>query len=79
MWWGLYLIAVGETRGWATFFSALLITVLLRYATGCPYIENKYAENEEWKQYTQETNMMVPWVWKGDSQVAAKVSNSEAK
>ena len=47
LWWGIYLIACSVEYGWITFFSALFITLLIRFVSGVPLLENKYKERPE--------------------------------
>lgn len=61
LWWGVWLIACSNQYGWATFFAPLFITVLVRYVSGVPLLEKKYAGRPDWEQYCQETNVFVPW------------------
>ena len=69
MWWGLYLIAIGEDLGWITFYSALFITLLIRFVSGVPFPEKKYANNPEWQSYCRETNVFCLWFYKEDKQI----------
>jgi steroid 5-alpha reductase family enzyme len=48
MWWGLWIIACGIENGVYTVFSCIFITFLLRFVSGVPFPEKKYANNEEW-------------------------------
>ena len=61
MWWGIWLIACGVSKGWITVYSAIFITLMLRFVSGVPYPENKYKDNEEWKHYCKQTNVFCPW------------------
>ena len=65
MWWGVYLIAcnVGE-RGYLTFYSAMLITLLVRFVSGVPLLEKKQKKNPEFLVYMKETNVFVPWFYR---------------
>mmetsp|Transcript_17522 Transcript_17522/g.29545 ORF Transcript_17522/g.29545 Transcript_17522/m.29545 type:complete len:294 (-) Transcript_17522:75-956(-) len=63
-WWGIWLIACGEEMGWVTVYSCLFITLLIRFVSGVPFPEKKYAKNQEWQQYCKETNVFVPWFYK---------------
>ena len=45
MWWGIWLIACGIDLGWVTVFSCIFITFLLRFVSGVPFPEKKYATN----------------------------------
>lgn len=51
MWWGIFIISCSLKNGWHTFYSALFITLMLRFVSGVPFPEKKYAENPEWKVY----------------------------
>ena len=61
MWWGLYIISCSLEYGWITFFSAAFITFLLRFVSGVPFPEKKYASNPEWKVVCEETNVFCLW------------------
>ena len=67
MWWGLYVIALAEEWGWVTIYSAIFINVLIRFVSGVPFPEKKYANNVEFQQYCRETNCFVPWFYKLDT------------
>ena len=61
LWWGVWLIACSSKWGWATFFAPLFITILVRYISGVPLLERKYAGKPDWEQYCCETNVFFPW------------------
>lgn len=61
MWWGIWLIACGTMYGWVTVFSAAFITFFLRFVSGVPFPEAKYAKNPEWMHYCTETNVFCLW------------------
>ena len=66
LWWGIYLIACSVEWGWVTIFAPLFITILVRFVSGVPLLEDKYNDSERpdypmWKQYCSETNVFVPW------------------
>jgi len=61
LWWGIFLIACSVEYGWITFFSALFITLLIRFVSGVPLLENKYKERPEFQKYMKETNIFFPW------------------
>lgn len=67
-WWGIYLVACGGTSGqnggaW-TFYSALFISLLLRYVSGVRLLEKKQAKKAEFRVYMQETAALIPWCYK---------------
>lgn len=51
IWWGIFLIACSIEQGWITFYSALIVTLLLRFVSGVPILEKKYSVREDFKIY----------------------------
>ena len=49
VWWGIYFIACSVKVGYATIYSALIITLLLRFVSGVPLLEEKYKDNPEFQ------------------------------
>lgn len=47
MWWGIYLLACSEPKGYWTFASALFITYLVRFLSGVPLLERKQKKNPD--------------------------------
>ena len=41
IWWGIFLISCSLPYGYWTFFSALFITILVRFVSGVPLLEKK--------------------------------------
>ena len=64
LWWGIYLIACGIKWGWVTFYSALSITLLIRYVSGVPFLEEKYSKRPDFQVYMKETNCFIPWFYR---------------
>ena len=61
LWWGIWIIACSNQWGWVTVYAPLFITILVRYVSGVPLLEAKYADRLDWKEYCHETNCFVPW------------------
>ena len=61
LWWGIFFITCSIPGGYKTFFAPLFITILVRYISGVPLLEEKYEDNAEFKQYCRETNVFFPW------------------
>lgn len=59
-WWGIFLIALPLSGGWMTLVSPLTITYLIRYVSGVPMLERKYAGNAEFEQYKKRTSIFFP-------------------
>lgn len=61
LWWGIFLLAVRVPGGWVAAASPLLIGFLLRFVSGVPLLEKKYADNPRFQEYARKTNVFVPW------------------
>jgi steroid 5-alpha reductase family enzyme len=59
-WWGIFFFALPLSGGWITIVSPLTITYLIRYVSGVPMLERKYAGNAEFEQYKRETSVFFP-------------------
>lgn len=59
-WWGFFIIACALPMGWITVVSPLLITYLLRYVSGVPMLERKYAHHPEFDIYKRKTSIFFP-------------------
>lgn len=60
LWWGLGLIALSSPWGGAGFIGPAVITLLLRFVSGVPLLENKYAGRADWEAYKKTTPIFLP-------------------
>jgi steroid 5-alpha reductase family enzyme len=60
MWWGIYFIALSVENGWTTFYSPLIITLLLLFVSGVPLLEKRYKSHPEFKDYASRTSKFIP-------------------
>lgn len=60
MWWGIFLIAIDQWSSIYLIISPILITLLLRYVSGVPLLEKKYADREDFKAYMATTPIFLP-------------------
>jgi steroid 5-alpha reductase family enzyme len=60
LWWGIGFVAVQAEHGWAALASALTITVLVRFVSGVPLLEKKYAGREDFEAYKKRTSVFFP-------------------
>lgn len=58
------MIALGVEYGYATVYAPAFITFFLRFVSGVPFPEKKYANNAEWQSYCKETNVFCLWFYK---------------
>ena len=61
LWWGVFIIACSVEYGWVTVYAPLFITLLIRFVSGVPLLEEKYKNRPEFQEYMKETNVFVPW------------------
>ncbi len=61
IWWGIFLFALSVPGGWKGIVGPLLITLLLRFVSGVPLLEKKYAGNPAFAEYKRRTNALIPW------------------
>lgn len=59
-WWGIFIMAVTLPGGWMTIAGPLTITYLVRYVSGVPMLERKYAGNPEFEAYKKRTSVFFP-------------------
>lgn len=79
LWWGVWLIACSVECGWASFFSALFISLTIRFVSGVPYLEKASLSRNGWDVYAQETNCFVPWFVRKPKSTPSKVQSDEEK
>jgi len=60
MWWGIFVLTLSNTRGWAGTFSPLIITWLLVKVSGIPMLEKKYQNNPQYQAYKRITSAFIP-------------------
>jgi steroid 5-alpha reductase family enzyme len=60
LWWGIWLITFGAQFFWLGLIGPLTITILLRFISGVPLAEKRYADNQEFLEYAKKTPAMVP-------------------
>jgi len=59
MWWGIFLIGLTNPTWWSI-IGPITITVLVRFVSGVPMLEKKYADREDFKAYAKVTNIFIP-------------------
>ena len=59
MWWGIFLFGFINGVPWYFVVSPLIITAVLRFIS-TPLLEEKMKNYDEWEEYAQETNMLLP-------------------
>jgi steroid 5-alpha reductase family enzyme len=60
IWWGLFIISLSVKYGYIAIISPLTITLLLLFVSGVPLLEEKYKDNQEFKEYARTTSKFFP-------------------
>jgi len=60
IWWGLFIISLSVKYGYIAIISPLTITLLLLFVSGVPLLEEKYKDNQEFKEYARITSKFFP-------------------
>jgi steroid 5-alpha reductase family enzyme len=63
LWWGIWIMSLGAHEFfWTDIFSPIIITLLLRFVSGVPFLEKrKFMKDKAFKKYSEETPIFVPW------------------
>jgi steroid 5-alpha reductase family enzyme len=60
LWWGIWLVGYGAEFFWLGLIGPITITILLRFVSGVPLAEKRYANNQEFIEYAKKTPALVP-------------------
>ena len=63
LWWGFFIVALALTQPitWIGIISPITINWLLRYVSGVPLLEKRYANDPAFQAYAKQTNIFIPW------------------
>ncbi len=64
LWWGLWMVSTGGGQSFYTWVSPLAITLLLRFVTGVPMLEEKYRSRPDFSGYASHTPAFIPFIGK---------------
>lgn len=62
MWWGIWIISLSTLSWFAVIgiISPLFMNYLLRYVSGVPLLEKRYANNDAFQEYAKQTSIFIP-------------------
>ncbi len=60
MWWGVYLVIWPLEGSWIFLVGPITITVLIRYVSGVPMLERRYANNDAYQAYKKRVPALFP-------------------
>jgi steroid 5-alpha reductase family enzyme len=64
LWWGIGIYGFSVSGYWFSFISPLLITLMLRYVSGVPMLEEKYKNRVDFREYASKTSVFIPFLGK---------------
>lgn len=64
LWWGIFLIAVSYGAPLYSILAPITIHLLVRFVSGVPLLEKRYADNSEYQIYAQKTPIFTPFLKK---------------
>ncbi len=62
LWWGIFFLSAGSGYWWAGIMSPVFISLLLRYGSGVPMLEEKYKKREDFICYASKTPVFIPFI-----------------
>ena len=63
MWWGIFVIIIPFSGSLYYIVSPLMITLLIRYVSGVPMLEEKYKDNKAFQEYKKKVPPLFPKIW----------------
>ncbi|MCC7543396.1 DUF1295 domain-containing protein [bacterium] len=60
LWWGLHIFAVSLRTPFWLIVIPLTITILVRFVSGMPLLEQKMLKNATYKAYAKHTSIFIP-------------------
>lgn len=64
LWWGIGIYSFSVSGFWLSFASPLIMSLLLRFVSGVPFLEEKYKNREDFKEYARNTPVFIPFLGK---------------
>ncbi|MDP3387228.1 MAG: DUF1295 domain-containing protein [Eubacteriales bacterium] len=64
LWWGIFLVGIGTGAPFHSIIGPLTITVLVRFVSGVPLLENKYKDRPDFMAYKKKTPVFIPFIGK---------------
>ncbi len=64
LWWGIYFLCFGSGYEFITLVSPVTISLLLRFGSGVPMLEEKYKDREDFQAYASKTPVFIPFIGK---------------
>jgi len=65
LWWGVFAAAIACSAPWYVIISPITITILVRFVSGVPMLEENLKKREGYEKYIETTSIFIPWFKKG--------------
>lgn len=66
LWWGIFMMALACKAPWFTVISPITITILVRFVSGVPFLEERLKKRAGYEEYVRKTSIFIPRKPKGD-------------
>jgi steroid 5-alpha reductase family enzyme len=60
LWWGIYIVSLGLGAPIWTILSPILITLMVRYVSGVPMLEERLKKYPGYETYVKNTSIFIP-------------------
>lgn len=60
LWWGFYLVSLSFGAHPLVIIGPITITLLVRFISGVPFLEKRYADNPAFQEYAKRTSVFFP-------------------
>lgn len=60
LWWGFFLVALAYGANLLAIIGPITITILVRYISGVPFLERRYANHKNYQEYAKKTSVFIP-------------------
>lgn len=60
VWWGVFLVTLAYGAPYWTVIGPVVMTVLLRFVSGVPYLERRYQDHDNYQAYKKVTSAFIP-------------------
>jgi steroid 5-alpha reductase family enzyme len=64
VWWGIYFYCFGSGFEYFTIVSPITMSLLLRFGSGVPMLEEKYQNRKDFQEYAKKTPVFIPFIGK---------------
>jgi len=60
LWWGFFMVALAYGAPEISVIGPITITILVRFISGVPFLERRYADHKNYQEYAKKTSVFIP-------------------